>query len=129
MLKRRCYSINSYFEFEKLIKLKKNKKQILILFIKNFLVEGLGIDWLKTLIKIVKKNYSNYNIKFYVDSGTNHGLSILIMKENIDYLKVRSNKIILSKIYQLAKKNKVLLNPNFDVVDFSKLKNYKKSKI
>ena len=129
MLKRRCYSINSYFEFEKLIKLKKNKKQILILFIKNFLVEGLGIDWLKTLIKIVKKNYSNYNIKFYVDSGTNYGLSILIMKENIDYLKVRSNKIILSKIYQLAKKNKVLLNPNFDVVDFSKLKNYKKSKI
>ena len=45
------------------------------------------------------------------------------MKENIHYLKIKSNKDIFNKINQVAKKNKVLLNPNFDIQDFSKIKN------
>ena len=53
-----------------------------------------------------------------------YGLSILIMRENIDYLKIKTNKEILKKINQIAKKNKVVLNPNFNVVDISKIKNY-----
>ena len=64
-----------------------------------------------------------YMLKFYIDSGNDYGFSILIIKENIDYLKLRSNKIILSKIKQIAKKNKVLLNPNFSVVDLSRINN------
>ena len=77
----------------------------------------------------MKINYSEHNIKFYVDAGNNYGLSILVLNENIDYLKLNSNKIILNKIKQIAKKNKVLLNPNFDVVDLSKIKNYSNLKI
>ena len=88
-------------------------------------VKGLGIFWLSTLIKLIHKNYPKYNIKFYVDAGNDYGLSILIMRENIDYLKLKSDKIILNKIHQIAKKNKVLLNPNFDVVETSNLKNIK----
>ena len=129
MLKVRCFAINSYYQFEKLIKLKKNKKKTLIIFIRNNLVKGFGLVWLKTLIKLINKNYKKYNIKFYVDSGYDHGLSILIMKENIHYLKIKSNKDIFNKINQVAKKNKVLLNPNFDVVDLSKIKNYRNLKI
>ena len=44
------------------------------------------------------------------------------MKENIHYLKIKTNKIILEKIKQIAKKNKVLLNPNFNIVDTRKIK-------
>ena len=124
-----CYSINTYDQFQKLVGLKKNKRKILIIFIKNYLITGLGIDWLNALIKLAKKNYSKYNIKFYVDAGNDHGLSILIIRENIHYLKLRSNKIILNKINDIAKKNKVLLNPNFDVVDLAKIRNYKNLEI
>ena len=106
MLKVRCFAINSYYQFEKLIKLKKNKKKTLIIFIRNNLVKGFGLVWLKTLIKLINKNYKKYNIKFYVDSGYDHGLSILIMKENIHYLKIKSNKDIFNKINQVAKKIK-----------------------
>ena len=102
---KRCFSIKTYFEFEKLIKFKKNKKKILIIFLENYLVVGLGIDWIKAIIKLIKKNYSEYNIKFFIDSGNDHGLSILILKENIDYIKLKSNKVILKKINQIAKKN------------------------
>ena len=125
MLNKRCFSISTYSQFEKLIHLKKNKRKILVIFIKYNLINGFGIDWLNAFIKLIKKNYSDQNIKFYVDSGNNYGLSILISRENIQYLKLKSNKTILEKINQIAKKNKVLLNPNFNVVEVSKIKNYR----
>ncbi len=126
MIKRNCFSIKTYLQFEKLIQIKKNKNKVLVIYIKNYLIKGFGIEWLKTLQKLIKKNYSKYNIKFYVDVGYDYGLSILIIKEDIDYLKLKSNKIILKKINQIAKKNKVVLNPNFDVVEVSKITNYRK---
>ena len=129
MLKKHCFAINTYEQFEKLIKYKKNKKKILVIYIKNYLIKGLGINWLKALIKLIKKNYSEYNIKFYIDAGYDYGLSILLIRENIDYLKLKSSKVILIKINQIAKKNKVLLNPNFDVVEVSKLQKNEKMKI
>ena len=129
MIKRNCFSIKTYLQFEKLIQIKKNKNKVLVIYIKNYLIKGFGIEWLKTLQKLIKKNYSKYNIKFYVDVGYDYGLSILIIKQDIDYLKLKSNKIILEKINQIAKKNKVVLNPNFDVVEVSKIKNYRKLSI
>ncbi len=129
MLNNCCFSINTLFELDNLIKLKINRKKILILFIKNYLVSGFGVEWLNTFIKLVNKKYSQYNIKFFVDAGNDYGLSLLILRENIDYLKLRSNKIILEKVNQIAKKNKVVLNPTFNVVDLSKIKNYKNLKI
>ena len=129
MTNKRCFSIKTYFEFEKLIKVKKNKKKILVIFIKNYLVVGLGIDWIKVIIKLIKKNYSEYNIKFYIDAGNNHGLSILILKENIDYIRLKSNKIVLTKINQIAKKNKVLMNPDFDIIEVTKIKDFTKINI
>ncbi len=122
MTKTYCFSINSYNQFQQLIHYNDNKKRVLIIYIKYYLIKGFGLNWLNILIKMIKENYSNYNIKFFIDSGNDHGLSVLIMKENIQYIKLRANSIILNKINQISKKNKVLLNPNFNVVDFSKFK-------
>ena len=129
MVKHTCFSINTYTQFEELIKIKNSKKKLLIVFIKNYLVKGFGINWVHTLITLIKKNYPYRNIKFYVDAGNDYGLSILMLRENIDYLKLKSNIVVLKKINQIAKKNKVLLNPDFNVVDLTKLKNYKQLKI
>ncbi len=126
MINKECFSVNTIFEIEKLIKLKKNKRKIIVIFVKSYLIKGFGISWLNTLIKIVKKKHSQHKIKFFIDAGNDYGLSLLILRENIDYLKLKSNKIILNKINDIAKKNKVLLNPNFNIVEFSKIKNYKK---
>ena len=126
MEKKTSFAICSYIQLQKLIESKKNKKKVLIIFIKNYLIKGFGIDWLRTFIKLINKNCREFKIKFYVDSGKDYGLSLLIIKENIDYIKLSSNKIILNKIKQIAKKNKVVLNPNFNVVDLTKIKNIQK---
>ena len=120
MSKRKSFSINSYSQFEKFINNKRSSKETIVIFIKSYLVQGFGIDWVNSLIQIIKKNYKKYNIKFYVDCGNDHGLCIQIMNKNIDYLKLKSSKTILSKVKQIAKKNKVVLNPNFDVVEKKK---------
>ena len=125
MPKKKCFSINTFNQFEELIKYKKNKRKIIIIHIKNYIIKGFGINWLNAFIKTIKKNYSQNNIKFFIDAGNDYGLSMLILRENIDYLKLKSNKVILNKINQIAKKNKVLLNPNFNIVDLSKIKKYK----
>jgi len=129
VLKKKCFSIDTYLQFQKLIEFKNNKRKIFIIFIKNNLIKGFGTIWLNQFIKLIKKNYSEYNIKFYVDAGRDQGLSLLILNENIDYLKIKTNKIILNKIRQIAKKNKVLLNPNFNILDVSKIKNYENLKL
>ncbi len=115
MPKRKCFSINNFFQLEKLIEEKKNKQKIIIIFIADNLVSGFGLEWLRTFIILTKNKYKNINIKFYIDSGSNSGLSVMLLKENINYLKLRSNKTILGKINSISKKNKVVLNPNFIV--------------
>ena len=121
MLNQNCFSINTYLQLEKIIQLRKNKRRKLVVFIKNYLVKGFGINWLSAFINLVKEKFPEQNIKFFVDAGNDYGLSILILREKIDYLRLKSNLQILKKINQIAKKNKVVLNPQFDVVEVSKI--------
>ena len=126
MPKKICFAVSTLTQIESLIEFRKSKFKTSIVFIKYFLIKGFGIEWLRTLINYMKNKYKTHNIMFFVDSGYDQGLSILLTHENIDYLKLKNNKIILDKINQIAKKNKVLLNPAFDVVDLTKIKNIKK---
>ena len=57
VLKKNCYSIISYDQFEKKLLKKKIKKKITIIYIKNYLINGFGIDWLKTFIKLINTKY------------------------------------------------------------------------
>ena len=107
MLNQNCFSINTYLQLEKIIQLRKNKRRKLVVFIKNYLVKGFGINWLSAFINLVKEKFPEQNIKFFVDAGNDYGLSILILREKIDYLRLKSNLQILKKINQIAKKIKL----------------------
>ena len=128
MTNKKCFAISNYNQLKTLIKIRKKSKKISIIFIKNYLIKGLGVDWLKTLIYLIVINNKNHKIKFFVDSGYDYSLSILLIRQYIDYIKLKSNDILLKKINQIAKKNKVLLNPNFNVVDLTKIKNIENMK-
>ncbi len=120
MIRKKCYSISNYQQLVSAIKINKNKNEIIVIYINYRLVNGFGVDWLKTIIYLSYKLSKKSNIRFYVDCGTNYGLCILLIEEKINYLKIKTNNIIFKKISQMAKKNKVLLNPNFDIVHLKK---------
>ncbi len=126
MPKKICFAVSTLTQIESLIEFRKSKFKTTIIFIKYFLIKGFGLEWLRSLINYINKKYKTHNIKFFVDSGYDQGFGILLTYENIDYLKLKNNKIVINKVNQIAKKNKVLLNPTFDVVDLTNIKNIQK---
>ena len=118
-----CFSISNYNQLEKVIQFRKKYKKKSIIFINYYLIKGLGIDWLKELILLINKKHKNHTTKFFVDSGYDYGLCTLLIREKVHFVKLKSNHDILKKIHQIANKNKVLLNPKFNIVDLSKIKN------
>ena len=118
-----CFAICTYTQAEELI-IEANKKNIKpIIFIKYYLVRGFGIYWIKTLQKLLTKSFNKNAFKLYVDSSNDCGLSIDLIRLKINYIKLRSNQKLLYKIKQIAKKNNVLLNPSFRIIELSNIKN------
>ncbi len=123
MANKSCFELSTFKEIDKLVNTRKLSNEETIIFVKNFIIKGFGVDWLKAIKKLIKNKHNNHKINFYVDSGYDYGLSIMLIRNNVKYIKLKSNKTIIKKINQIAKKNKVLLNPTFDIVKASKYKN------
>ena len=87
------------------------------------MINGFGPYWLKEFNNLLKKKFSKKKFKMCVDCKKNYGLFINLVEQKIDYLKIDAKKETYKKLYQIAKKNKVSLNPKFGVLDLSKIKN------
>ena len=118
-----CFAVNTLKQAEEVICESGQNNIKPIIYIKYYLIRGFGIDWINSFRKLIKDFYPNNSFKLYVDANYNYGLSIELIKYKIDYIKLKSDPEILKKIKQIAKKNKVLLNPSFRIVDISKIKN------
>ena len=123
--KKICFSINSYEQAIELIEITK-KKIIPIIYIKYFIISGLGPNWIKELVFLLKKNFSKKNFKICIDCNNNYALFIELAEQGIDYLQVNASTATLNKLNQIAKKNKVLLNPKVSIVDLTNVKNLNK---
>ena len=128
--KKKCFAIYSYYqEVEIIVYCRKEKIFPVIIYIKHYMIERLGIDWLNELSNLLEKKISKKNFQFYIDCKNNYGLFISLVEKKINYLKVDAKKETFESLNQIALKNKVLLNPNFDIIDILKSKkksNYKK---
>ena len=87
------------------------------------MINGFGSDWLKEFNILLEKRFSKKTFKMYVDCKMNYGLFINLVEQKIDYLKVDAKKETLKRLSQIAKRNKVSLNPKFSVLDLTKIKN------
>ena len=121
--KKYSFAINSYHQAVKTINACHNRNILPIIYIKYFIVDGFGSDWLKEFNNLLIREFPTKNFKIYVDCKKNYGLFINLVEQKINYLKIDSIKENLKKLNQIAKKNKVLLNPQFSIIDLSKIKN------
>ena len=116
-LKNYCFSFTSYNHTAEIIKTCNNKNIKPVLFINNKLISDLGIEWLNSLDVMLNTQKKLKNYKLYVDVKKNYGLFISLVEKGIDYIKIETSKENISKIKEIAKLNKVLINPQFSVVD------------
>ena len=112
-----CFSFTNYNETAEIIKTCNNKNIKPVLFINNKLITDLGIEWLNSLDVMLNTQKKLKNYKLYVDVKKNYGLFISLVEKGIDYIKVETSKENIRKIKEIAKLNKVLINPQFSVVD------------
>ena len=118
-----AFTINSLEEAESVILTSKSFKIKPILYFKKYFLLGFGAEFILTFRKILITSFGKSNFKLFIDCGSDQSLAIKIANEKIDYLKLKSNSIILSKIKNIAFKNRVLLNPSFNIVDCRNRKN------
>ena len=116
-LKNYCFSFTNYNHTAEIIKTCSNKNIKPVVFINNKLISDLGIEWLNSLDVMLNTQKKPKNYKLYVDVKKNYGLFISLVEKGIDYIKIETSKENISKIKEIAKLNKVLINPQFSVVD------------
>ena len=118
-----AFTINTLEEAEKVILGSKNYKIKPILHFKKYFLLGFGAEFILTFREILISKFGKSNFKLFIDCGSDQSLAIKMANEKIDHLKLKSNSIILSKIKNIAFKNRVLLNPSFNIVDCRNRKN------
>ena len=118
-----AFTVNNLEEAESVILVSKTYKIIPILHFKKYLLLGFGAEFILTFREILISKFGKSNFKLFVDCGSDQSLAIKMANEKINYLKLKNNSLILSKINNIAHKNKVLLNPSFNIVDCRNRKN------
>ena len=118
-----CFTINTLEEAEKIILVSKTVKIKPILHLKKYFLLGFGSEFILTFREILISKFGKSSFKLFVDCGFDQSLAINMASKKINYLKLKNNSIILSKINNIANKNRVLLNPSFNIVDCRNRKN------
>ena len=122
-LKKYCFSINNYKQSLEILNIYKNLNIIPILHFKYNLVNRFSSDWLMELINMLEKQHGTKKFKTYVDVKKNYGLFINLVEKKINFLEVNASREMLTKLKSIANVNKVLINPNFSILDLTKSKN------
>ena len=118
-----AFTINTLEQAEKIILESKIYKITPILHLKKYFLNGFGADFLLAFQDILISKFGKSSFELFVDCGFNQSLTIQMANKKINYLKLNGNSIILSKIKNITEKNRVLLNPTFNIVDCRNRKN------
>ncbi len=120
-----AFTIDTLQQAESIIKETKIYKIIPIIHFKSYIIAGFGSDFIITFKNKLVSKFGRSRFKIFVDCGYNRSLGINMAILKIDYIKVLGNSIIIKKVKDIANKNKVSLNPSFNIVDCRNIKNFK----
>ena len=118
-----AFTINTLEEAKSIILGCKTYKIKPILHFKKYFLLGFGAEFILTFREILISKFGKSNFKLFVDCGFDQSLAIKMINAKINYLKLKNNSIVLSKVNNIAYKNRVLLNPSFNIVDCRNRKN------
>ena len=117
----KCFSVSSLKQSLSIIKICKIKDINPIFFIDFYIIDRFGIDWLIEYRSLLKEQLKKNQFKIYVNCNKNYGLFISLVKHNFDYLKIKGDKETLFRLKDIANKNKITVNPKFDVIESEKI--------
>ena len=117
----KCFSVSSLKQSLRIFKICKIKDINPIFFIDFYIIDRFGIDWLIEYRSLLKEQLKKNQFKIYVNCNKNYGLFISLVKHNFDYLKIKGDKETLFRLKDIANKNKITVNPKFDMIESEKI--------
>ena len=123
--KKYCLKIGSFNQAKEILKIYKATKILPVIYFPYYLTNRLSSDWLLETIYMLESQFGLNKFQTYVEVKKNYGLFINLVEKKINFLSVIANKEMLKKLKSMANSNKVLINPNFSILDLSKTKNIK----
>ena len=112
-----AFTINTLWQAEIIILETKIYKIKPILHFKYYIIKGFGSEFIMNFQEMLMSKFGKSSFKFFVDCGFDSSLGIKLATKKIEYIKLRGNSVILEKIKYITDKNRVLLNPAFNIVD------------
>ena len=120
-----CFNISNIHQALEIILICKNYNIIPIFFIKFYIINGFGPDWITEFRNLLLKKFYKKDYKIFIDCKKNYGLFINLVCQKIDFLQVNADLKTLSRLKNIAKKNKVTVNPKISVINLANIKNIK----
>ena len=93
-----CFTINTLEEAERVILGSKTYKIKPILHFKKYFLLGFGAEFILTFKQILISKFGKSSFKLFIDCGSDQSLAINMANKKINYLKLKNNSVILSKI-------------------------------
>ena len=118
-----AFTISKLDQAEEIILETKIYKIKPVLHFKYYILSGFGPEYVLIIKKMLISKFGKSSFKLFIDCGFDSSLSIRMALKKIEYIKLRGNTIILKKIRDITNKNRVLLNPSFNIVDCRNIKN------
>ena len=120
-----CFNVNNIHQALETTRICKNHNIIPIFFIKFYLIDGFGPDWITEFRNLLLKKFNKKDYKILVDCKKNYGLFINLVQQKIDFLQVNADSKTLTRLKNIAKKNKVTVNAKISIIDLSDIKDIK----
>ncbi len=119
------FNVNNIYQAIETILICRKTKLLPIFCIKYYLIDGFGQDWIIEFRNLLQKKFNKNDFKILVDCKINYGLFISLIQKKIDFLQVSADFKTLFRLKNIAKKNKVTVNPKISIINLSNIKNIK----
>jgi len=117
------FNVNNIHQATETILICRKNKILPIFCIKYYLIYGFGPDWIKEFRNLLHKRFNKKDFKILIDCKNNYGLFINLIQQKIDFLQIRADLKTLFRLRNIAKKNKVTVNPKISIINLSNIKN------
>jgi len=117
------FYIYSYYQAKDVLSVTKDFKILTYLAFKYYLVNDLGINWIKEISKLLINDFNKQKFKIILDCKKNPALAINAIRYGFYCIKFNGNYILKKKIINIGNKHNVLINPKVKIIDLKKIKN------
>ena len=118
-------NVNNIHQAIETISICRTNKILPIFCIKYYLIDGFGADWITEFRNLLLKKFNTKDFKILVNCRKNYGLFINLVQQELDFLQVKADPKTLSRLNNIAKKNKVSVNSKINIINLSNIKNIK----